>query len=273
MNYNSRLAPHIGTRPVSPGFVTGSVLPSAPVTSVVTAAPALVTSTVAPVVSPLITATQVVTEAPPIGGSRFEYVPYQKKVLDYEVREYSEVVPRQRTVTELQERRYTETVPRTVVDQAYYAIEHRRQYIPQVIPEAIVETIPVERIVQRTEYIPIEKTIVHYPQQQVVQPAVATTVVDEVITTTPGIATTAYGTTGYGYGNPYGAGYGLGSTYGVGVPAVSTVGAVGLPAVSTIGVAPAGVGYGGVGYGGSPYGTGYPAGYGAGYGAGYAPVI
>jgi len=77
--------------------------------------------------------------------------------MDYEVREYSEMVPRQRTVTEYQERRYMETVPRTVVSTDYYAIEHVRQYVPNIIPEAIVETTPVERIVQRTEYIPVEK--------------------------------------------------------------------------------------------------------------------
>lgn len=77
--------------------------------------------------------------------------------MDYEIREYAEMVPRQRTVTEFQERRYFETVPRTVNTTDYYAIEHVRQYVPEIIPEAIVETTPVERIVQRTEYIPVEK--------------------------------------------------------------------------------------------------------------------
>ena len=77
--------------------------------------------------------------------------------MDYETREYAEMVPRQRTVTEYQERRYVETIPREVVTTDYYAIEHRRNYVPQVTAEAIVETTPVERIVQRTEYIPVEK--------------------------------------------------------------------------------------------------------------------
>jgi len=57
-----------------------------------------------------------------------------------------------------------ETVPREVTKVDYYAIEYLRQYIPQVIPETTVETIPVERIVQRTEYIPVERKIVHYPE-------------------------------------------------------------------------------------------------------------
>jgi hypothetical protein len=71
MYYNNKMVPHIGTRPVSPGFVAGSVIPTASmVAPVVTAAPALVTSTVAPamaMVAPAVTTTQVVTEAPPVG--------------------------------------------------------------------------------------------------------------------------------------------------------------------------------------------------------------
>jgi hypothetical protein len=84
------------------------------------------------------------------------------------------MVPRQRTITEYQERRYMETVPREVLATEYYAIEHVRNYVPQVTAEAIVETTPVERIIQRTEYIPYERTIVHPPQQT----AQVTTVVD-----------------------------------------------------------------------------------------------
>lgn len=105
----------------------------------------------------MIGATTVTTEIAPQGGSRFEYIPYQKKVMDYEVREYTEMVPRQKTITEMQERRYMETVPREVVSTDYYAIERVKQYVPQVVPEVTVETIPVERTVQRTEFIPVEK--------------------------------------------------------------------------------------------------------------------
>jgi hypothetical protein len=91
------------------------------------------------------------------------------------------MVPRQRTITEYQERRYMETVPREVLATEYYAIEHIKNYVPQVTAEAIVETTPVERIIQRTEYIPYERyhfhlfrTIVHPPQPT----AQVTTVVD-----------------------------------------------------------------------------------------------
>jgi hypothetical protein len=91
------------------------------------------------------------------GQSRIEYIPFEQRVTDYETREWTEVIPKQRTVTEYQERRYTETVPREVTKVDYYAIEYLKQYIPQVIPETTVETIPVERVVQRTEYIPVER--------------------------------------------------------------------------------------------------------------------
>ncbi len=73
------------------------------------------------------------------------------------MREWVETIPKQVTVTEYEERRYFETVPREVRKTDYYAIEYLRQYIPQVIPETTVETIPVERVVQRTEYIPVER--------------------------------------------------------------------------------------------------------------------
>lgn len=60
-----------------------------------------------------------------------------------------------------------ETVPREVTKVDYYAIEHIKKYIPEVIPETTIETVPVERIVQRTEYIPVEKKTVRYPQAKI----------------------------------------------------------------------------------------------------------
>lgn len=162
----------IGTRPISPGFAQyGGVgvppplgvttLPGAvtEVTETVTTnvQPGLVTSTVAPALigastmpGVVSTTTTVTDVAAPQGASRFEYIPYQKKVMEYEVREYTEMVPRQKTITEMQERRYMETVPREVMSTDYYAVERVKQYVPQVIPEVTVETIPVERTVQRT---------------------------------------------------------------------------------------------------------------------------
>jgi len=92
MFYNNKMIPHIGTRPVSPGFVAGSVAPVAPVGQIIQSAPALVTSQVAvaqPIyastVLPTIAATTatVIDSGCPVGGSRFEYVPYQRAVMDY----------------------------------------------------------------------------------------------------------------------------------------------------------------------------------------------
>jgi len=91
MYYKNNMIPHIGSRPVSPGFVAGSIAPVAPVVPMV-AAPALVASqvAVAPVavassVLPTIAATTatVIDSGCPVGGSRFEYVPYQRAVMDY----------------------------------------------------------------------------------------------------------------------------------------------------------------------------------------------
>jgi len=92
MYYKNNMIPHIGSRPVSPGFVAGSVAPVAPVVPVI-AAPALVTSqvAVAPVAStilPVVAATTatVIDTGCPVGGSRFEYIPYQRPVMDFEIR-------------------------------------------------------------------------------------------------------------------------------------------------------------------------------------------
>lgn len=78
MYYNKKMVPHIGSRPVSPGFVAGSVVPTAPI---VQAAPALVTSMVQPtyvqqqayVAPPVMAATQVITEACPVGNPSCYY--------------------------------------------------------------------------------------------------------------------------------------------------------------------------------------------------------
>jgi len=133
----------------------------------------------------------------------------------------------------------------------YYAIEHIKNFVPQVCAEAIVETTPVERIIQRTEYYPVERTIVHPPQQT----AQVTTVVDEVITT-PGVVTGGYSA---GYAG-YGAGY-ANTGYGNGIAAPGLISTGGL-------------GGSGMLAGGSGYGAGYGAGYGGGYTSGMvSPAI
>lgn len=67
------------------------------------------------------------------------------------------MVPKQRVVTEYQENRWMETVPREVKTVDYMAVEHVRQWVPEVTQESVLETIPIERTIQRTEYIPVER--------------------------------------------------------------------------------------------------------------------
>lgn len=86
-------------------------------------------------------------------------MPVQQSTTEYETREWIETVPRQQTVTEYQERRWTETVPREVVRVDQYAIEYLREYVPEVVATSNVQVIPQERIVQRTEYFPVERQV------------------------------------------------------------------------------------------------------------------
>ena len=61
---------------------------------------------------------------PPIysGKSRINYIPYEKKVIEYEERQYVEKVPVKRKVIEYQERKVIEEVPREVIATDYYAV-------------------------------------------------------------------------------------------------------------------------------------------------------
>jgi hypothetical protein len=92
-----------------------------------------------------------------VGESRVSYVPYEKKVIEYENRTYVEKVPVKRKVITYEERKVIETVPREVVKQDYYAVEKRIQYYKEVVPEKKIEMVPVERKVKRYEYVPVEK--------------------------------------------------------------------------------------------------------------------
>lgn len=55
-------------------------------------------------------------------------------------------------------------VPREVISTDYYAVEHIRRYIPQIIPESYTDYVPVERKNIKYEYIPVERQILHYPR-------------------------------------------------------------------------------------------------------------
>ena len=47
----------------------------------------------------------------------------------------------------------------------YYAVEHIKQYIPQVVPQTTIDYVPVERKQLKYEYIPVERKLLHLPQQ------------------------------------------------------------------------------------------------------------
>ena len=57
-----------------------------------------------------------------VGRSRINYVPYEKKIIEYEERQYVEKVPVKRKVIEYQERKVVEEVPREVITTDYYAV-------------------------------------------------------------------------------------------------------------------------------------------------------
>jgi hypothetical protein len=59
------------------------------------------------------------------GESRIKYVPYEKKIIEFEDRSFVEQVPIKRRIIQYEERRVMESIPREVVEQNYYAIEKR----------------------------------------------------------------------------------------------------------------------------------------------------
>ena len=91
------------------------------------------------------------------GESRIEYVPFEKKIVEYKDEARVERVPKKRTVTEYREEKVVEEVPREVTVTDYYAVEYLRQYIPQYIPEKQIEYVAKERKVKKYEYIPVER--------------------------------------------------------------------------------------------------------------------
>lgn len=78
-----------------------------------------------------------------LGESRINYVPYEKKIIEYEDRQYVERVPVKKKVTRYEERKVIETIPREVIKTDYYAVEKRVEYHKEVIPEKRIEMVPV----------------------------------------------------------------------------------------------------------------------------------
>lgn len=95
--------------------------------------------------------------------SRIEYIPFEKKYVEYEQVEKIYQVPVETEVIEYEEVVRNERVPveRTITD--YYAVETQVEYIRREIEETIMVQEPVERVYERVQYIPVETQIVHYP--------------------------------------------------------------------------------------------------------------
>lgn len=108
---------------------------------------------------------KVVAEEIPV-ESRIEYIPFEKKYIEYDRVERIERVPFEREIVEYDEVVHTERIPieRTITD--YYAVETQIEYIPKEIEETIVEYEPIERTWERVQYLPVETQIVHYPERE-----------------------------------------------------------------------------------------------------------
>lgn len=98
--------------------------------------------------------------------SRIEYIPFEKKYIEYDRVERIERVPFEREIVEYEEVVHAERIPveRTITD--YYAVETQIEYIPKEIEETIVEYEPIERTWERVQYLPVETQIVHYPERE-----------------------------------------------------------------------------------------------------------
>ena len=95
--------------------------------------------------------------------SRIEYIPFEKKYIEYDQVERIERIPYEREIVEYEEITRTERVPyeRTIID--YYAVETQIQYIPREIIQTIREVEEVEHVKERVQYLPVETQIVHFP--------------------------------------------------------------------------------------------------------------
>ena len=97
--------------------------------------------------------------------SRIEYIPFEKKYVEYEQVEKVYQIPIETEVLEYEEVVHNERVPieKTITD--YYAVETQVEYIKKEIEETIMIEEPVERVSERVQYIPVETQIVHYPER------------------------------------------------------------------------------------------------------------
>jgi hypothetical protein len=104
------------------------------------------------------------------GESRIEYVPFEKKIIEYKDQSKVERVPKKVKKIEYREERKIETIPKEVTVTDYYAVEYLRQYIPQYVPEKRIEYVQVPKKQVRYEYIPVERYFPPHPGKSCTTP-------------------------------------------------------------------------------------------------------
>ena len=104
------------------------------------------------------------------GESRIEYVPFEKKIVEYKDQAKVERVPKKVKKIEYREERKIENIPKEVTVTDYYAVEYLRQYIPQYVPEKRIEYVQVPKKQVRYEYIPVERYFFNYLDKSFITP-------------------------------------------------------------------------------------------------------
>lgn len=94
--------------------------------------------------------------------SKIEYVPFERKVIDYEERQRVETVPKKRIITEYEERIKEELVPRVITKHDYYAVEYIKEYVAEQIPEKSVRMVERKVPYKRIEYVPVTRYSLYY---------------------------------------------------------------------------------------------------------------
>lgn len=106
------------------------------------------------------------------GRSNLEYVPFQRKVIEHVPVEKIEYIPVEHTETDYY------AVERQMEYRPVTKYESRIDYVPRQVvdhvPQTYVEYVPVkrqemvprERLQEKVDYMPVDKSVVHYPQME-----------------------------------------------------------------------------------------------------------
>ena len=77
------------------------------------------------------------------GDSRIEYVPFEKKTVDYMDDPKKILVENKKTLRDYEEHIRVEYIPKEITVRDYYAVEHVRCYIPEIVPESVTVYVPI----------------------------------------------------------------------------------------------------------------------------------